>query len=81
MGVGLPLHGRFRGSVPLWSTMKENTKDNATDWEKINEEIFYPVEQILPIQCKIPERYIEAKPRRRYTEEELLALAELIRRT
>lgn len=61
--------------------MKENS--NNTDWDEVNREIFaaIPAEfpyclddgdytvYSLPIKGKIPERYIESKPRRQYTEE------------
>lgn len=62
------------------STMKENTKDNVTDWEKIHQEVFQKLDDLDEEVSK--ERLIDesVKIRRKYTEEELLALAEMIRR-
>lgn len=60
--------------------MKENTKDNVTDWEKIHQEVFQKLDDLDEEVSK--ERLIDesVKIRRKYTEEELLALAEMIRR-
>lgn len=59
--------------------MKENTKDDVTDWDAVFEQIDTECELNKCIN-DIDGYGYGAKQRRKYTEEELHALAELIRR-